>query len=48
MLVGVLGVVVSLASLTSGFSLLNPWLLLGLLLLADSVLRFMMLPRGRS
>jgi hypothetical protein len=42
--VGVLGAIVLLASAAGGIRLTNPALLLGVLLLADAVLRFMMLP----
>jgi len=46
--VGVLGAVMTLASVADGLQLTNPALLLGVLLLADAVLRFMMLPRAES
>jgi hypothetical protein len=46
--VGVLGAVMTLASVADGLQLTNPALLLGVLLLADAVLRFMMLPRAGS
>jgi hypothetical protein len=46
--VGVLGAILTLASLADGLRLTNPALLLGVLLLADAVLRFLMLPRAGS
>jgi hypothetical protein len=43
---GLLGVVITLAGLADGIRLWNPVLILGLLLLADAVLRVMMLTSG--
>ena len=46
--VGVLGAIVTVASVAGGIRLTNPALLLGVLLLADAVLRFMMLPHAEQ
>ena len=47
-IVGAFGVILTLVGLADGLRLTNPTLLLGLLLFADAVLRFMMLPRAGS